>query len=111
MEITKRYLKYGSVIIFNKEGFFDTKLSHSDLSIFPSPLISASKNVWVHKEDISVSIFLKNMEGVSYKNMYTYLSLSNVIIIAINSLYQVWSQWSRQPTSYRIRTKEQSTFA
>lgn len=41
----KKYLKYGRVIIFSNEGFFVTKLSHSDLSIFPSRFTSASKNV------------------------------------------------------------------
>jgi hypothetical protein len=29
-------LRYGRVIIFNKEGFLETKFSHSVLSILPS---------------------------------------------------------------------------
>lgn len=41
----KDYLRYGSVMIFNNEGFRLTKLCHSDLSIFPSWSMSASRKV------------------------------------------------------------------
>ena len=39
------HLRYGSVIIFNNDGFRETKFCHSDLSILPSWFTSASKNV------------------------------------------------------------------
>ena len=40
-----QYLRYGSVMIFNNEGFRDTNCRHSALSIFPSLFVSASSNV------------------------------------------------------------------
>lgn len=39
------YLKYGSVMTFNNDGFLETKFCHSILSIFPSWFTSASKKV------------------------------------------------------------------
>lgn len=44
------YFKYGIVIFFSMEGFLATRASHSSRSIFPSPLKSASSNVYWNRQ-------------------------------------------------------------
>lgn len=46
-------LRYGIVMFFNKDGFRAAKLFHSSISIFPSPLESASSNVLAQKNQIN----------------------------------------------------------
>ncbi|MFS7927905.1 hypothetical protein Hanom_Chr04g00314631 [Helianthus anomalus] len=51
------------VMILSKEGFWVTKLCHSDLSIFPSWSTSASKNVCLNKKGDTNHVSAKNQDN------------------------------------------------
>ena len=79
------YFKYGIVMYFSKDGFWSTNTFHSSMSIFPSPLQSASSNVYENsksKQEERRRGKQKKTKKINKRNLLIYLNM----ILSVSSL-------------------------